>query len=719
MLQNLNPAQRKAVTHTKGPLLVIAGAGSGKTRVITCRIAKLIHEEGVAPYNILALTFTNKASFEMKQRVVAMLGETSRDIWVSTFHSTCLRILRRDIERLNYSKDFVIYDSSDQNALIKQCLEEIGLKDKDYSPQHIANKISLWKNKQLEPHQKSDEYKNDDIDRIAQKIYPVYQEKLKTNNALDFDDLLTKTVELFKSEPDLLSYYQNRFQYILVDEYQDTNYVQYQLIYLLAKNHQNICVVGDEDQSIYRWRGANIDNILNFEKNFENTQVVKLEENYRSTKNILEASNHVISKNRQRKGKTLYTSNQAGEKITYYKAFSEIDEGEFVSRTALDFTRNKKASLSDIAVFYRTNAQSRVIEDSFRKFNIPYQVIGGLKFYDRKEIKDIIAYCRFIVNPDDSISLKRITNSLSYGIGKVTLSKIDNFARENNIDQYQALAEITKSEILAGGSRTKVKKFCGLLDKFREFAKENTVSRVIQYIQTEAGYMEKLMNENSFEARNKLENLKELVTAAKSFEENSDNPTVSGFLDQAALVSSIDGLDEKQGTVALMTLHNSKGLEFEIVFITGMEDKIFPHSRSMGNDEEMEEERRLCYVGMTRAKNRLFLLNAFTRKIYGTELRNSPSTFLGDIPEKFLDIVSSNAHNYNYSPLKVDRFPLKRKYKQDNSKFPIGKKVIHPSFGNGIILNKDGSNDDETLVVFFKGAGKKKLKSKYANLKTL
>ena len=717
MLENLNPAQQKAVMHKNGPLLVIAGAGSGKTRVITCRVARLINEGEVSPYNILALTFTNKASSEMKQRMESLLGNKSLDAWVSTFHSACVRILRTEIDRLGYSKDFIIYDSIDQNALIKECLGETGLSDEKYSPMAIANKISLMKNEQIEPDNNNSIDETSDYDDAIRKIFPLYQKKLKANNALDFDDLLLKTVKLFKSEPDVLEDYQNRFQYILVDEYQDTNYLQYLFISLLAKKYQNVCVVGDEDQSIYRWRGANIENILSFEKNFKNAKIIKLEENYRSTKIILEASNYVISKNRQRKGKILFTNNGAGEKITYYRAFNEIEEGDYISRTTLEFQRKGKADFSDIAVFYRTNAQSRVIEESLRKSGIPYQVIGGLKFYDRKEIKDVIAYCRVIVNPDDSVGLNRIFNTNNHGIGKVTLNKINNFAGERKLTRFQAMREMVQSKAFAGAVKNRVEKFCSLLGRLREFAGGNSVSEVIKYIQAETGYVDKLMNENSFEARNRIENLKELITAAKSFEENNDGVSVSNFLDQAALVSDIDSFDDKHGSVALMTLHNSKGLEFPVVFITGMEERIFPHIRSMSCEEEMEEERRLCYVGMTRTKNRLFFLNAVTRKIYGMELTNPPSEFIEDIPAELIETISPSQHNH--SSLTYNRFPRKIRQQIDGSKFSIGTKVAHSTFGNGIILDVNGSNDEEILSVFFKGAGKKKLKSKYADLKVL
>ena len=717
MLENLNPAQQKAVMHKNGPLLVIAGAGSGKTRVITYRVARLINEGKVSPYNILALTFTNKASSEMKQRMESLLGNKSLDTWVCTFHSACVRILRTEIDRLGYSKDFIIYDSIDQNALIKECLGETGLSDEKYSPMAIANKISLMKNEQIGPNNNNSIDETSDYDDVIRKIFPLYQKKLKANNALDFDDLLLKTVKLFKSEPDVLEDYQNRFQYILVDEYQDTNYLQYLFISLLAKKYQNICVVGDEDQSIYRWRGADIENILSFEKNFKNTKIIKLEENYRSTKIILEASNYVISKNRKRKGKILFTNNGAGEKITYYRAFNEIEEGDYISRTTLEFQRKGKADFSDIAVFYRTNAQSRVIEESLRKSGIPYQVIGGLKFYDRKEIKDVIAYCRVIVNPDDSVGLNRIFNTNNHGIGKVTLNKINNFAGERKLTRFQAMREMVQSKAFAGAVKNRVEKFCSLLGRLREFAGGNSVSEVIKYIQAETGYVDKLMNENSFEARNRIENLKELITAAKSFEENNDGVSVSNFLDQAALVSDIDSFDDKHGSVALMTLHNSKGLEFPVVFITGMEERIFPHIRSMSCEEEMEEERRLCYVGMTRTKNRLFFLNAVTRKIYGMELTNPPSEFIEDIPAELIETISPSQHNH--SSLTYNRFPRKIRQQIDGSKFSIGTKVAHSTFGNGIILDVNGSNDEEILSVFFKGAGKKKLKSKYADLKVL
>ena len=493
--------------------------------------------------------------------------------------------------------------------------------------------------------------------------------------------------------------------------------MQYLFISLLSKKYHNICVVGDEDQSIYRWRGANIENILNFEKNFKNTKVVKLEENYRSTKVILEASNYVISKNKQRKGKILFTNNSAGERITYYRAFNEIEEGDYISRTILEFQRKGKANFSDIAVFYRTNAQSRVIEESLRKSGISYQVIGGLKFYDRKEIKDVIAYCRVIVNPEDSVGLNRIFNTNNHGIGKVTLKKINNFADEKKLNRFEAMREMLQSKALAGAVKKRVQKFCGLLSRLREFAGGNSVSEVIKYIQAETGYVDKLMNENSFEARNRIENLKELITAAKSFEENNDGISVSNFLDQAALVSDIDSFDDELGSVALMTLHNSKGLEFPIVFITGMEERIFPHIRSMDCEEEMEEERRLCYVGMTRAKNRLFFLNAMTRKIYGMELTNPPSEFIEDIPPELLETIASSQRDR--APLAYNRFPRKNRQQIGDSKFSIGTKVSHSTFGKGIILDVKGNNDEEILSVFFKGAGKKKLKTKYTDLKVL
>jgi len=711
MFRNLNPAQQRAVMHTKGPLLVVAGAGSGKTRVITYRIAKLINEEGVKPYNILALTFTNKASMEMKQRIESLLGQKSLDILVSTFHSACLRILRRDIEKIGYSNRFVIYDSLDQIALIKHCLDEIGSPKEDHSVKSIANGISLLKTSLREPMTKDSLEFSNRQDDIVNKILPIYQKHLKNNNALDFDDILILTVKLLLSNQDLLAYYQNRFHYILVDEYQDTNYLQYKFVYLLAKAHQNICVVGDEDQSIYGWRGANIDNILNFEKSFKNALVIKLEENYRSTRNILDASNNVIRKNKQRKGKTLFTKNKRGNKIIYYRAFSEIEEGDFISRTVKSLCEKAKATYKDIAVFYRTNAQSRVIEDSLRKSGIAYQIIGGLKFYDRKEIKDIIAYCRFVVNSDDSISFNRIIKTNMHGIGKVTMDKINNFAMENNLSPCQAIRKIIEQEKFSGSAMKKLKKLNDLLNKLRKFAEENRVSEFISFIQLETGYIDKLLRENSFEARNRIENLKELVTAAKCFDENNLNSTVNGFLDVTSLASDIDDFDEKQGAVALMTLHSSKGLEFPMVFIAGMEDKIFPHVRSFYNEDEMEEERRLCYVGMTRAKNRLFLLNAVRRKIYGTDQENPSSQFLNDIPDEFMENVSPRKQQVPKT--------WKREFPARKGKNPAGKKVNHPFFGDGIILKKEGTKEDETLVIFFKRAGKKTLKTKYANLKIL
>lgn len=708
ILNHLNPKQKEAVTKSDGPLLILAGAGSGKTRVITHKIAYLIKNRGIDPSNIIALTFTNKAAGEMKERVKILLGNSSFDIWISTFHSACARILRPEIKRLGYSNDFIIYDSGDSLELIKECMKKLDIYEELYQSRDILNKISEQKRNLIMP--EAYDGKDFGFEQHVKKIYLFYQRSLYNNNALDFDDLLLLTIKLFEENLDVLESYQERFRYILVDEYQDTNYSQYYLLSLLARKYRNIFVVGDDDQSIYRWRGANLENILNFEKDYPNTRIVTLEENYRSTKTILDAAAEIIKKNEGRKDKNLWTNNDEGEKIIYLRAEDEIEESDYIASTIKNLCNNGKMKFKDFAIFFRTNAQSRVIEDSLRRNHIPYTIIKGLRFYERKEIKAILSYIKVVFNPQDSLSLKRITNIPARGIGKVTVNKIDSYIKEREISFFQGIEEMIKKDIVVPLIKRRLKKFYELIKELEKIGEKEPVSQLVKEILNKTKYLETLEKDNKGEIGGRLENVKEFISAIKEFERRTEDKSVKAFLDYAALVTETDFIDEDDGVVSLITLHSSKGLEFPVVFISGMENGLFPHAKAFETMEELEEERRLCYVGMTRAKDRLFLTNCIRRNIYGNYQYNFPSLFLQDIPDKYISEAFNDTPSSHPDLLHVEE-------KKENSL--VGKKVCHPKFGMGIISAGEGEEENLKLTIFFHRFGKKKLAAKYASLKII
>jgi DNA helicase-2/ATP-dependent DNA helicase PcrA len=627
----LNKEQYEAAVTVNGPLLILAGAGSGKTRVLTYRIAHMIEDLDIYPSKVLAITFTNKAAEEMRERIRALVGDQVDSMWVSTFHSSCVRILRREIDKLGYNKNFAIYDSYDQKVLIKQCMEEVSINDKDITDREIINKIGEQKDNLVSPEKfKKENEHNFRLNKIAD-VYLLYQKKLKSNNALDFDDLIYKTVDLFKKNPDVLEFYQRKFQYIMVDEYQDTNKSQYELVRLLAMAHRNICVVGDDDQCIYAWRGADITNILDFEKEYPQAKIIKLEQNYRSKANILKAANDVIKNNAQRKSKVLRTDSDSGQKIKIYRSYSDIDEGMYVSSQIKKIMQEQNKSFKDFTVLYRTNAQSRIFEDVFMKGNIPYRIIGGLKFYDRKEIKDIMAYLKFINNPLDDISLRRIINVPKRSIGDSTVQKVQEFASSMDECMYSVLLDVEQVLNLPARAISSIKKFVSLINSFIRSRDQISVSTLIREILDRTGYLEELKNSNNIDDLSRIENLKELVSAAAEFESSSEDKSLSAFLEKVTLVSDIDNFNEDADTVVMMTVHSAKGLEFPVVFMVGMENGIFPGSQSLNDFSEMEESRRLCYVGITRAKEQLYMTSAETRRVFGRTVSYSQSDFINEI----------------------------------------------------------------------------------------
>ncbi|SHF54494.1 DNA helicase-2 / ATP-dependent DNA helicase PcrA [Caldanaerobius fijiensis DSM 17918] len=734
LIDSLNEAQRNAVLATEGPLLILAGAGSGKTRVITHRIAYLIKEKGVSPYNILAITFTNKAAREMRERVEALLGGEARDIWIMTFHAACVRILRRDIEHIGYSRSFVIYDASDQLTLLKNCIKELDLNEKLYDPKAMLSAISKAKDKMIGPDEYAKAYGEDFRNKKIGDIYRLYQDKLKKNNALDFDDIILKTIELFKSNPEVLDYYQRRFKYIMVDEYQDTNAAQYQLIKLLSSYHQNLCVVGDDDQSIYGWRGADIRNILDFEKDFKNTKVIKLEQNYRSTKQILEAANEVVANNKGRKAKKLWTANDDGTPITVYTAADEHDEAEYAIMRILEGVAQGK-SFGDYAILYRTNAQSRVFEDVLNREGIPYKMVGGLRFYDRKEIKDIIAYLRVLQNPLDDISLRRIVNVPRRGIGEGTLSKLDESAAKRGISLYDAMMEC--DDILPGRTARTIGKFVEMMSELMAVKEVATVTQLINEVLDRTGYIKELEKDDSEENQSRIQNLQEFLTVAQEFENKSEDKSLQAFLENISLVTDVDNLDENEDAVILMTLHGAKGLEFDNVFLVGMEEGVFPLSRAMLDEAQLEEERRLCYVGITRARKKLYITHALQRNIYGSVNYNPVSRFVEEIPEHLIEHegyeaggVSRSERKYIAATAEPRRtgtlftqdqgdfgVPLTHRHKRDRSavKFTEGQKVQHAKWGIGTVVEAS----DSEVVVVFDSVGSKRLAVDFAPLKVI
>lgn len=757
----LNPQQQEAVYHTEGPLLILAGAGSGKTRVLTHRIAYLIDKKGINPWNILAITFTNKAASEMRERVDKIVGFGSESVWVSTFHSTCVRILRRYIDRLGYDTRFAIYDTEDQKTLMKEVCRKLNIDTKKTKERSLLAQISHAKDELITPDEMELNAGGDFVKKKVAEVYREYQAALRRNNALDFDDLIVKTVELFQNCGDVLENYQERFRYIMVDEYQDTNTVQFELIRLLAMKYKNLCVVGDDDQSIYKFRGANIYNILNFEKHFEDAKVIKLEQNYRSTQNILDAANSVISNNVGRKDKRLWTDNGAGDRITFEQLESGFEEADYVARSIARLVRKGEARYKDCAVLYRTNAQSRLFEEKFIAANIPYKIVGGVNFYARKEIKDILAYLKTIDNGHDDLAVKRIINVPKRGIGATSINKVTDYAIEKGIDFYTALRYVDEVPGMAR-SAGKIKPFVMFIQSLRARAEMDSVSQLIQAIIDETGYVDELKAEGTDEAEQRIENIDELINKAVDYEQGEENPTLSGFLEEVALVADIDGLDENSDYVVLMTLHSAKGLEFPNVYLVGMEDGLFPSYMSITSDDatsEIEEERRLAYVGITRAKEHLTITSARMRMVRGETQFNKVSRFVKEIPRELMagevyepkrrddDLERNSQSTYRKAKEAFKKTPTygteyattfntqrtrtpvytpvsnQKSFASANTtgglSYKVGDRVSHIKFGAGEVMAiVEGGRDYEVTVDFDK-AGTKKMFASFAKLKKI
>lgn len=759
----LNEPQREAVYHTDGPLLILAGAGSGKTRVLTHRIAYLIGERGVNPWNILAITFTNKAAEEMRQRVDNLVGFGAESVWVSTFHSACVRILRRFIDRLGYENHFTIYDTDDQKTLIKEVCRKVDVDTKVFKERSLLSAISSAKNEMILPDEFELNAGGDFAKMKIAKVYREYETQMRANNALDFDDLLVKTVQLLQTQPDVLESYQERFRYIMVDEYQDTNTVQFQLVSLLAGKYKNLCVVGDDDQSIYKFRGANIRNILDFEHEFPDAKVIKLEQNYRSTGNILNAANSVIANNRGRKEKSLWTENGEGELIRLRQFDTAFDEADFIGEDIKNAVR-QGGSYNDSAVLYRTNAQSRLLEEKFIAMNIPYKIVGGVNFYARREIKDLLAYLKTIDNGRDDVAVRRIINVPKRGIGLTTINRIQESATERGIGFYEALLA---PELIAGVGRsaTKLDSFAALIEYFKTLAEEMNITDLLQEVIEKTGYIESLENEDKEEAKTRKENIDELISKAATYEEScqdkDEKATLSGFLEEVALVADIDSLDEDQEYVVLMTLHSAKGLEFPRVYLAGMEDGLFPGYMSInaGDREELEEERRLCYVGITRAEQELTLTSARRRMVHGETQYNPMSRFVKEIPRKLLDTGNKKFTQETEMPAQQNTYARAREAfraqafagalcgmtpaknqgagkpltgsqalasLQKGSQlaaggngplgYEVGDRVRHVKFGEGTVTDiKEGGRDHE-VTIEFDSVGTRKMFAKFAKL---
>lgn len=718
LVKNMNSEQSEAVRTTEGPLLIMAGAGSGKTRVLTHRIAYLLDEKDVSPYNILAITFTNKAAKEMKARVEHLVGEEAQVIWMSTFHSMCVRILRRDADRIGIERNFTIIDPTDQKSVIKDVLKSENIDSKRFEPRMFIGAISNLKNELKTPEDAQKEA-NDFHSQMVATVYKGYQRQLSRNEALDFDDLIMTTINLFERVPETLEYYQNKFQYIHVDEYQDTNKAQYTLVKLLANKFKNLCVVGDSDQSIYGWRGADIQNILSFEEDYPEAKTIFLEQNYRSTKNILNAANEVIKHNSERKPKGLWTANSGGDKIQYYEAMTERDEAEYVVKEIMKHQRGGK-KYSEMAILYRTNAQSRVLEETFMKSNIPYTMVGGQKFYDRKEIKDLLSYLRVIANSNDDISLQRIINVPKRGIGPSSVEKIQTYALQNNISMFDALAEVD----FIGLSKKVTQECISFYEMIQNLIKEQEfleISEIVDEVLQKSGYRDMLDREQSIESRSRLENLDEFMSVPKNYEENTplEEQSLINFLTDLSLVADIDEADTQNG-VTLMTMHSAKGLEFPIVFIMGMEESLFPHIRAIKSedDHEMEEERRICYVAITRAEELLYITNATTRMLFGRSQSNMPSRFLKEIPEDLLDSHTGQKRQTispKYQPKRgFSKRTTSTKKQVSSSDWKVGDKVMHKAWGEGMVSNVNEKNGSVELDIIFKSEGPKRLLAQFA-----
>ena len=772
LLEGLNNKQYEAVTNTEGPCLVIAGAGSGKTKVLTHKIAYLMAEKGIKPWDILAITFTNKAANEMKSRVETLVGDIAKDMWIGTFHSICVRILRKQIDRIGFDTSFIIFDTSDQKTLMKQIIKAQNLDDKLYSDKSVLYEISNAKNDMLEPDKYMAKVKGDFRKEKIAELYEIYQKRLKENNAIDFDDIINFTIKILLDNPDLLEYYSNKFKYVLVDEYQDTNKAQFTLVTLLASKYGNITVVGDNDQGIYSFRGADITNILNFEKDFPGTKIIKLEQNYRCTQNILNIANEVIKNNETKYEKKLWTSNEKGNIPKVFRGDNEYDEANYIVRQINTLKMEEYYKYSDFAVLYRMNSQSRSIEDVLRREDIPYKIVGGLKFYERKEIKDAIAYLRLIQNTSDNLSLTRIINEPKRGVGKTSLDNIDMIAANSGVSMY----EVIKNADTYGLNRVfaNTREFINTIEELKSKKDDIKVSELIKLTLNQTGYTKALELENTVEAESRLQNLDEFLTVAIEFEEESADNSLSEFLEGITLSSDLDGMEESEDSVTLMTLHSAKGLEFPVVFLVGMEEGIFPGYKSIGEPKELEEERRLCYVGITRAKENLFLTCSRQRTIFGSTSCNAVSRFIKEIPANMIDgyeEIEENRNNtyneseydwsygenrktssynnygngsYYDSPISTykdiatassrgtkntfqfrsaDSF-LKslNKNKNDNidlSAYKAGVRVFHKKFGEGIINSVETEGEDLKVDINFEKAGHKRLMAKFAGLEII
>lgn len=735
MLDKLNERQKEAVLATEGPVLVLAGAGSGKTTVLVNRTAYMISEKHIRPWNILAITFTNKAAREMKDRIERLLGDTAKDMWIGTFHSVCVRILRSCIDLLGYSRDFVIYDTADTKTVMKECLRELDIDEKSFPVRNVLSIISNAKNDLMDAATFENVYKSDYRMSIIAKIYYRYQTKLRKNNAVDFDDIILNTVKILSENPDVLSKYQDKFQYILVDEYQDTNNSQYLLINLLAQANRNLCVVGDDDQSIYKFRGANIGNILNFEDDYSDVQKITLDQNYRSTQNILDAANSVISNNKGRMGKSLWTSNGDGNKVFVYTGTNEYDEARYIARQIKKHF-DEQGSFSDCAILYRTNAQSRVIEEMLMRESVPYKVLSGLRFYDRKEIKDIIAYLRVVYNPNDDVSLARIINEPKRKIGNATLEKARNIAREKETSLYDVISHADDYPEF----KTAIKKLLGFSEIIQSLIKLKdtvTIEDLTGRILNDTGYMPALIMEDTTESKTRIENLGEFISVITEFEKNEETGNTLGeFLENISLVSDIDGYDENEDSAVLMTIHSAKGLEFPIVFLSGLEEGLFPGMRSMESDDDIEEERRLCYVAITRAKEQLYITKTISRTIHGKTMPTTASRFFKEIPVEYLEdkttlqpkvakvmqdlgVRNASAPKKEVYMTKGFGSSVKSSGSTDYSKFKAGDAVEHRTFGRGEILKATPCGNDCILEIQFESIGFKRLMAAFAKVKKI
>ena len=766
LLDELNPMQRKAVEKTEGPCLVIAGAGSGKTKVLTYKVAYLIQQKDVKPWNILAITFTNKAANEMKERVTALVGDQINDIWLGTFHSICVRILRRFIDRLGFDTSFVIFDTTDQKTLVKSCLKDLNIDNKMFTEKSVLNEISNAKNEMIEPDEYEEKFGSDYRKKVIGNIYHLYQQRLKENNAIDFDDIINFTIKILQNNADVIEYFSEKFKYILVDEYQDTNKSQFTLVSLLASRYGNVTAVGDNDQSIYSFRGADITNILNFERDFPGTEIIKLEQNYRCTGNILKAANAVIKHNDAKYEKKLWTENEEGKLPSIYCGEDEYQEASYIVTQINHLKREEYFKNSDFAILYRMNSQSRAIEDILRREDIPYKIIGGLKFYERKEIKDTISYLRLVANQSDNLSFQRIINEPKRGVGKTSLEKIDQISKENNISYYEVIKEADKyiPKIYEA-----TRQFVNTIEELKSL--ELSVSEIITKVLKMSGYTDALKNENTIEAESRIQNIEELITVANEFEKEAADKSLVEFLNSISLSSDTDNIEETDDMVTLMTLHSAKGLEYPVIFLVGMEEGIFPGYKSIGEQKELEEERRLCYVGVTRAKENLFLTNSKQRTTFGSTTHNPPSRFLQEIPKELLDgyedaVISmpkkesvfgdsgytwsygsknnGNIKTYKTTELQyataatgvqknsgttgfafrtaesfLNNIGKKSNNNIDISAYQSGVRVYHKKFGEGTINYVEPEGEDLKVDINFDKVGHKRLMAKFANLEIL